>query len=461
LPFAYLSVVATRAIGAAPLIYAQLERSGPVTGSAPIALGLDFGTTNTVIALSDSADESHLISFKGEDSTGEIFRSALCFWEEQSGWNGIASEAGPWAIAEFLGSPLDSRFVQSFKSVAASSIFERAQIFGRPFRFEDMGRLFLHKLRDHAGGQLSKLPSRIVVGRPVEYAGPRPDPALARQRYDLMFEQWGSEIHYVYEPLGAAFSFASRLERPTTLLVADFGGGTTDFSVVRVGAPGSSQRCQPLASSGVGIAGDRFDKRIVDHLVLPLLGKGGTYRSFDKVLEIPGGYFRDFADWSRLALMRNKRTLDELRKLQRSAVDPTPIGRMIALIEHEQGFPLYEAVGRAKRALTASDEAEFSFSGGGVEINTVVSRRDFERWIAEDLRRIEAAMDAALVKAKLEPVDIDRVFLTGGSSLIPAIRALFERRFSVDQIATGGELTSIAHGLALIGSDANPAEWSV
>jgi hypothetical chaperone protein len=299
-----------------------------------------------------------------------------------------------------------------------------------------------------------------MVGRPVEYAGGRPDPALARQRYDLMFEQWGSEIHYVYEPLGAAFSFASRLDRPTTLLVADFGGGTTDFSVVRVGAPGSSRRCQPLASSGVGIAGDRFDKRIVDHLILPKLGKGGTYRSFDKILEIPGGYFGDFADWSRLALMRNQRTLDELRKLQRSAIDPTPIGRMIALIENEQGFPLYEAVGRTKRALSETDEASFSFSGGGVEINAVVSRREFEQWIAEDLQRIEAAMDAVLVKAKLDAAAIDRVFLTGGSSLIPAIRAIFERRFSVDQIATGGELTSIAHGLALIGNEANPAEWS-
>lgn len=227
-----------------------------MSGIAPTALGLDFGTTNTVAALSGGGDESQLICFDGEDSTGEIFRSALCFWEEGSGPNGIASEAGPWAIAEFLQSPLDSRFVQSFKTVAASSIFERAQIFGRAFRFEDFGRLFLQKLRDHAGGQLAGLPPRIIVGRPVEYAGPRPDPALARQRYDLMFEQWGSEIHYVYEPLGAAFSFASRLDRPTTLLVADFGGGTTDFSVVHVAEPGSSRRCQPLASSGVGIAGD-------------------------------------------------------------------------------------------------------------------------------------------------------------------------------------------------------------
>ena len=389
-----------------------------------------------------------------------MFRSALCFWEEERAWNGIAAEAGPWAIAEYLQSPLDCRFVQSFKSVAASPLFERALIFNQPFRFEDLGRAFLQRLVAHAGGALADRPRRLIVGRPVEYAGARADPALARQRYDLMFEAFGAELHYVYEPLGAAHSYATRLADPATILVADFGGGTTDFSVVRIAAPGSARRCTPLASAGVAIAGDRFDYRIVDRLVLPMLGKGGQYRSFGKLLEIPGGYFADFANWSRLALMRNRRTLDELRKLQRDAVDPAPIGRMIALVEHEQGFPLYDAVGRVKRALSAEPQAEFAFDGGGVSIAADVSRADFEGWIAEDLARIEATMDQALARAKIEATAIDRVFLTGGSSLIPAIRAIFARRFGEDRLATGGELTSIAHGLALIGAEDDPAQWA-
>ena len=427
---------------------------------AASALGLDFGTTNTVVALADGAGGSRLVEFAGADATGAVFRSALCFWEEERAWNGIASEAGPWAIAEYLQSPLDSRFVQSFKTVAASPLFERALIFGKPFRFEDFGRLFLQRLVKHAGGQLDDRPRRVIVGRPVEYAGARADPALARRRYDLMLREFGVELHYVYEPLGAAYSYAARLDAPATVLVADFGGGTTDFSIVRVAAPGAERRCVPLASAGVGIAGDRFDRRIVDRLVLPLLGKGGGYRSFGKVLDIPGSYFSDFADWSRLALMRNRRTLDELRRLRRDALDPAPVGRMIALIEHEQGFPLYDAVGRLKRALSSQDHAEFRFEGGGVEITADVRRADFEQWIAADLHRIETAMDTALAAAKLGPGEIDRVFLTGGSSLIPAIRALFVRRFGADRIAGGDELTSIAHGLALIGDEPDPAAWA-
>jgi hypothetical chaperone protein len=420
------------------------------------ALGLDFGTTNTVAALADGNGGSKLVEFTGEQATGAIFRTALCFWEE----NGIASEAGPWAISEYLQSPIDSRFVQSFKSVAASPLFERAQIFKKPFRFEDLGRLFLKRLVEHAGGQLNERPRRVIVGRPVEYAGARPDPALARLRYDLMLEGFGIELHYVYEPLGAAHSYAARLVEPATILVADFGGGTTDFSIVRVAAPGSKQRCVPLAFSGVAIAGDQFDRRIVDKLVLPMLGKGGSYRSFDKLLEIPGGYFHDFADWSRLALMRNPRTMEELRRLQRAALNPAPIGRMIALIEHEQGFPLYDAIGGLKRELSSETRGKLHFEGGGVKICAEVRRTEFEIWIADDLRRIEAAMDAALVKAGIGSEAIDRVFLTGGSSLIPAIRALFDRRFGEDRIATGGELTSIAHGLALIGEEDDPAQWA-
>ena len=426
--------------------------------AAASALGLDFGTTNSVVALADGQGETELVEFGNAGDS--VFRSALCFWEEERGWNGIAHEAGPWAIDEYLQSPLDSRFIQSFKSVAASPLFERAMIFNKPFRFEDMGRLFLQRLVAHAGGALDQRPRRIIVGRPVEYAGARPDPELARQRYDAMLAAFGTEIHYVHEPLGAAHSYASRLTEPATILVADFGGGTTDFSIVRVAEPGSPRRCVPLASSGIGIAGDRFDYRIVDRLVLPLLGKGSQYRSFDKLLEIPGGYFADFGDWSRLAMMRNRRTLEEIRRLQRDAERPDLIGRMIALIEHEQGFPLYDAVGKLKRALSGSDHAEFHFAGGGIEIGADVRRADFEQWIADDLRRIEAAMDQALARAGAAPEAIDRVFLTGGSSLIPAIRALFNRRFGEERIATGGELTSIAHGLALIGEESDPAEWA-
>ncbi|WP_454887409.1 Hsp70 family protein [Sphingomonas oryzagri] len=423
------------------------------------SIGLDFGTTNSVVALGHDG-LSEVVEFEGSGTSEAVFRSALCFWHEESVKGGIAHEGGPWAIAEYLEYPEDSRFLQSFKSVAASRSFETANIFARRLRFEELGRLFLGRLVAHAGGRLDERPRPIVIGRPVEYAGGQPDPALARERYDAMFEGFGAEIHYVYEPLGAAYSYAARLGEPATILVADFGGGTSDFSVVKIAAAGVAPRCVPLGHAGIGIAGDRLDYRMLDRLVLPMLGKGGDYRSFDKILEIPRSWFSDFADWSRLALMRNPRTLAELDRLRRAALDPDAIARMMAVIEHELGYPLYEAIGRTKRALSTAATARFDFEGGGLRIASDVSRADFEAWIADDVAAMAATVDRALADANVESGSIDRVFLTGGTSLVPCIRRIFVDRFGEARIEAGGELTSIAHGLALIGMEEDVATWA-
>ena len=421
--------------------------------------GLDFGTTNSVAALAGGDGAPALVEFTAPAGRDAVFRSALCFWHDEGVRGGLAVEAGSAAIAEYLEYPQDSRFLQSFKSVAASATFETASVFEKRYRFEELGKLFLGKLAAHGGGSLDRL-DRVVVGRPVEYAGARPDAALARKRYDAMFEGFAREVHYVYEPLGAAFSYASRLTEPATLLVADFGGGTSDFSIVRVAEQGAARRCTPLGHAGIGIAGDRFDYRIVDQLVLPMLGKGGDYRSFDKLLEIPRSYFADFADWSKLALMRNRRTLADLERLQRSAVDPDAIGRMIAVIENELGFPLYDAVGSLKRALSEGERAHFHFAGAGLAIEAEVTRAEFEGWIAEDVARIAAAVDRALANAGVHEGEVDRVFLTGGTSLVPAVRAIVAARFGEEAIMSGGELTSIAHGLALIAAGEDVSAWT-
>jgi hypothetical chaperone protein len=429
--------------------------------AAPWSLGLDFGTTNTVGALCAAGETPELISFAGPDAAAEVFRSALCFWEDDDVGGGIAAEAGPWAIAEYLAYPQGSRFIQSFKSVAASRNFETASILGKRFSFEALGRLFLDRLVSHSGGRLDVRRQRVVVGRPVTYAGSSPDPVLARERYGKMFAGSGAEIYYVFEPLAAAFSYAARLTDEATVLVADFGGGTSDFSIVHMKRAGEAQRFTPLGHAGIGIAGDDFDFRLMDYLVLPKLGKGSEYRSFDKQLVIPGSYFADFANWSRLALMRNPRTMDQLRRLQHQAVDPAAIARLIAVIDNELGYPLYEAIGRLKRSLSQDERSIFEFVGGGLDIAAEVSRAEFEAWIAGDLARIEACVDDALATAGLTDAAIGRVFLTGGSSLIPAVRTIFERRFGPQRVAAGGELTSIAQGLALIGARDDVSDWAV
>ncbi len=426
----------------------------------PPAIGVDFGTTNTVVALSDVADASRLLSFATPAEPTPTFRSTLSFNHDASEPTGRAVRAGPWAIEAYLDDPGETRFIQSFKSYAASALFSETQILGRRYQFEDMLSAFLLRLREHGGADMAHPPGRVIVGRPVRFVGARPDPDLALTRYQTAFERLGfTDILYAYEPVAAAFFFARQLDQDATVLVADFGGGTSDFSIVRFERRGGALTSRALGQSGVGVAGDAFDYRIIDNLVSPALGKGSSYRDFANVLPIPLQYYASFARWDQLALMRASRTMRDIRGLVRKALEPEKIERLVALLDGNHGYHLYQSVSRLKEALSGADEAEFSFRADDIVIERQVQRAEFDGWIARELAAIETAIDEALADADLKPGQIDKVFLTGGSSFVPAVRALFHARFAPETISSGAELESIAAGLALIGGETDLEQW--
>jgi hypothetical chaperone protein len=431
--------------------------------TAPRALGLDFGTTNTVLSWAHPHRPAEPIVFNFLSNRLFSFRSALCFWDEGDENHPIVkAEGGPWAIQRFIEASGESRFIQSLKSFAASRLFESTNVYGRGFKFEDLFATFFKSLREHATPQLEHLPRDVLVGRPVEYVGSRPDPALAMKRYELALAPFGFErIRQVYEPVAAAFFFAQSLEQSATVLVADFGGGTTDFSVISFDLHAKGMRAQALGHAGVGVAGDRFDYRIIDRVVLPQLGKGTTFRSMGKSLELPRSCFASFANWHELSIMKGSRDFRELKEVATFSESPERVRRFIALVESDQGYRLYKAVSDAKEALSRDESARFSFQGPGFAIESVITRAQFESWIAEELAAIEAALDKVLANASIATGDVDRVFLTGGSSFVPAVRAIFERRFGADRVEAGNEFVSIANGLATIGLREDLDTWIV
>jgi len=429
--------------------------------NSALSLGIDFGTTNTVVALADASGPAHLVNFPAPDGDLFAFRTCLSFHAPADHPTERTIAAGPWAIEAYVEDPADTRFIQSFKSFAASESFTETQILNRRYRFEDLLSTFLLKVRDYAGAGMADLPSRVIVGRPVTFAGGAPKETLALERYETAFARMGfSEILYAYEPVGAAFFFARELDHDATVLVGDFGGGTSDFSIIRFERHAGEIRSIPLGRSGVGVAGDAFDYRIIDNLVSPALGKGSSYESFGKVLPIPNRYYTAFARWDQLALMRASRDMREIRRLVREAVEPEKIARLVETLDENYGYQLYRSVSRLKEALSTQDHAEFSFKAGSISLVGGVKRSQFEGWIAPELGRIEGAVDAALDDANLTPGQIDRVFLTGGSSLVPAVRAIFHRRFEPGRIETGAELESIASGLALMGRERDLTRWT-
>jgi len=426
------------------------------------ALGFDFGTTNTVLATADG-QTTHSMAFTSTAGGADSMRTALSFMKDpQLGASALKVEAGHAAIRQFIDNPGDCRFLQSIKTFAASALFQGTLVYAKRHSFEDLMEVFIRRLRNYAGDNWPSDVKRIVTGRPVHFAGASPDPILATERYNEALSRFGfPEVHYVYEPVAAAFYFAQNLTSDATVLVADFGGGTTDYSLIRFETVAGKLTATPIGHSGVGIAGDHFDYRMIDNIVAPQIGKGSHFKSFDKILEVPTNYYSSFGRWNQLSIFKTSREFEDLKKLVRTALEPEKLETFIDLVDHDEGYPLYQAVSATKMALSAADEAAFDFAPLGRGGHRTIRRADFESWIADDLARIEGALDDVLEKTNTTSDMIDKVFLTGGTSFVPAVRRMFTERFDEDRIETGGELLSIAHGLALIGEREDIAQWTV
>ncbi|MGH6988175.1 MAG: Hsp70 family protein, partial [Caulobacteraceae bacterium] len=194
-------------------------------------------------------------------------------------------------------------------------------------------------------------------------------------------------------------------------------------------------------------------------LVSPELGKGSSYSVFGKVLPTPARWYAAFARWEQLALLAASADMREIRAMRRTALEPEKIAALVEILDDNHAYRLYQAVSETKVALSSAERAPFLFAAGSVRIEADVSRGDFEAWIGPELAAIEAGVEAALERAGIKEGAIDRVFLTGGSSFVPAVRRIFERRFGLVRLEGGAELVSIASGLALIAAEADPSPW--
>ena len=419
----------------------------------PAAIGIDFGTSNSVVALAAADGSVQTRSFPTKQGAVDAYRSALMFWREgRPPQSRIVHVSGPDALDMALGMTSEHRFLQSLKTHLSSRVFQETRLFGKLYRLEDLIGVFL---RDLSEGLEALDATPLVSGRPVVFAGERPDEELALGRLTRAYAEAGMpKVDFAYEPLGAAYWYARDLTRAQTMLVADFGGGTSDFSVMRFEPkPGGGLEAIPLSHAGVGVAGDSFDYRIIEHVVSPSLGKGTDYRSFGKLLPIPAHYHAAFAQWHRLSLMKSRETLAELNALIRDAVEPGKLEDLLTVIEYDLGYELYRAVSAAKVALSAQDETVLRFAQMGVTIERTITRSQFDGWIAQDVAAIEAALDRAMQEAGTQTQEIEAVFMTGGTSHVPAVRALFERRFGSERLHIGDAFRSVASGLALLALD--------
>jgi hypothetical chaperone protein len=372
----------------------------------------------------------------------------------------IKSWSGPAAIEAYLEAETKGRLVQSLKSFLTSRSLKTTDVFGRRMSLEELIARILRDLREKAEAQFGEPIRSAVVGRPVRFVGAEKeeDNSFAQERLGAAFRLAGYEsIEFELEPVAAAHYYESTLDHDELILIGDFGGGTSDFSLLHVGPSIRKRGRTPadlLGNSGVGIAGDAFDARIVRNLVSPALGRGSQARSMNKVLPaVPNWVYGKLERWHHLSFLRTGAVMNMLSSTRAEAFEPEKIDALLHLIREDLGYELHRAVQLVKRELSEHAEAPFHFFDGVIEIAAMVKRTDFEAWIAEDLAHIEGSVDSLIAASGIAHGEVDMVFLTGGSSFVPAVRRIFESRFGAARIRTGNEFTSIARGLAVKAAD--------
>jgi hypothetical chaperone protein len=423
--------------------------------------GLDFGTTNSAIACSSEAGEVRLARF-GADAQ-PTFRSVLFFGRDEED-GPVRTAAGPRAIESYLACEHERRLVQSLKSFLASRLFKSTNVMGRTCSLEDLIGLLIGPLRDGAAAQLGDVAPPIVVGRPVHFAkanGESDDRRAVTRLEAALWEAGLPDPIFEYEPVAAAHHYEQGLDHEELVLIADFGGGTSDFCLLPVGPSFRGRAREPgdiIGTSGVAIAGDAFDAKIVRHVVAERLGKGSLHQVFlGQAVPLPNWIYRDLERWHHLSFLKNKRTMAFLYEALEGAREPEKIEALIHVVELDLGHALYRSVEAAKSALSVAEETTFAFHDDPVHIETRVRRADFEAWIADELEAIETCLDALLEDTGTRLDRVDRVFMTGGSSFVPAVRRLFTKRFGDENVRGGEELVSVASGLALRARDLSRA----
>ena len=426
------------------------------------AIGIDFGTTNSSVALATGGERVELVTFPSGSARTASFRSVL-YLEQVKSPNGVKrvhAQTGPAAIQHYLEAEEKGRLIQSLKSHLSSRSLTGTEIFGRRHRLEELIARMLKDLRKSAEEQFGKSARRAVVGRPVRFVGAETteedDFAVGRLREAFTLAGF-EHVEFEFEPVAAAYAYQASIDHDELILIGDFGGGTSDFSLLRVG-PGVHRRGRSpedlLGNSGLGLAGDAFDARIVRKLVSPELGSNSEARSLNKLLPaVPAWIYANLERWHYLSFLRTNNVREILKSARVRALEPEKIEALIALIEEDLGFQLHQAVQRLKFELSQSESAEFRFRDGSLDLRVPVTRVDFEGWIEEELRLIERCVDGLLAQSGVDRRDVDRVFLTGGSSFVPAVRRIFTTRFGEERIRSGNEFTSVAHGLALRGAE--------
>jgi hypothetical chaperone protein len=416
----------------------------PAMDARASVYAIDFGTTNSLIAAANADQTWKPLAIDPEASDPTVLRSVLFFSDDVAPVS-IGQRALRTAAEGARG-----RLIRSVKRFLPVAAFNETRIGRRKYQLEELVAIILRNLRERANRELDADVRAAVLGFPARFSDDADEHELARARLLRAAALAGFErVELCEEPVAAALDSNSPRDQNELFAVADLGGGTSDFTVARL----EGERTQTLAVGGVAVAGDALDGGLMRDSIAPHFGSQVAYRLpfGGNVLTFPKPLLERLCAPAELCLLDRPETLEMLRTIRSFSLlapDRERIDRLLCLVEDRLGFQIFEAIDRVKRELSLADSAEFSFPYPSIEITETVERAAFDRSSAGAVERISQRFEQTLANAGVRPTELDRLYLTGGTAMVPAVVEALSRVVGADKLRRMSTFHSVINGLS-------------
>ena len=409
-------------------------------------LAIDFGTSNSLVGAFHNGKRVEALPLDPKAADPTLMRTLLYFPHAEM------CHYGADAIAEYIDQVMEGRLFRSFKSHLPNKAYLGTVLDNRILTLESLVGIFLLELKKRAEQSLGTKVDRAVIGRPARYSMDPVADGFALHRMKKAAEFAGfKEVQFVPEPLAAAFDYRRGLTNEKIVLIGDFGGGTSDFTLIKLSDLAFKQE-DVLAIDGCPMAGDSFDSVFMSHKLNEYFGGKSKYRMpmSDNVLTMPPIVTQRLNHPAHIVHLRERDTYEFIREVRRCAItekDKLAIEKLFTLIEDQQIFPFFEIIEKTKRELSDKERSDFKFLYPGIEIIENFSKGQFTEWSHDTKNKIFEALDRCLMTAGLTAADVDLVCLTGGTAKVQFIQQELETRFGRDKLQTQAHFHSVLSGL--------------
>jgi hypothetical chaperone protein len=414
-----------------------------MTSSPAGTLGIDFGTSNSAMAWAGPQGAARLIALEGD----ALAMPTAVFYNAED----HSTHFGRDALKHYL-EGTEGRLMRSLKSLLGSPLLlETTQMGSQQISFQDIIATFLASLRERATQSLGTTPRRVVMGRPVHFVDEDPErDAQAETSLRQAVQAVGfEEVSFQLEPIAAALDYEQRLTQESTVLVVDLGGGTSDFTVVRLGPDRmkNADRSQDiLATTGVHIGGTDYDRQLNLAQVMPLLG----YKHIGpEQREVPSRVFFDLATWHLIHWQYQPRAIAHAKTLRSNYSDTRLHERLMHVLTERHGHLIAHEVEQAKIRCSVS-KADTGIDLAVIErqLQARLSVADMQAQLQDLLTRTVACARACVQRAGLTDASLDAIYLTGGSSALSTFQQVLQNEFAGVPLIEGDLFGGVALGLA-------------